>query len=120
MSSKTQEITVTVLNQTVKSIDKNCALTGLQPGEIFDRLMLKFSPHEPELAALNILETISTSLHELDEDQINTTMRTVFAVLHRFITVDGLSGLSEMIDRLEELFPELDHEILPGFLPTDE
>ncbi len=119
MDKRTQDITVTVLNETVTSIMQNCQYTGLTPGELIDRVMLKFSPHEPNIAAQLILESISISIRELEEDDVNIALRTVLAVLHRTITMDGMKGLDDMIDRLEELFPEIDYELPDEFRLTD-
>lgn len=120
MKDKTQNVIVTILNETVESIKQNCELTGMSPGELIDRAMLKFSPQTPELAAQIILESISTSIRLLDEEQINIAMRIVFIVIQQGFEKDGLHGLVEMVDNLEEMFPETDYDFSDEYFDEDE
>lgn len=69
----TQEITMTLMNQTVDILKKYEEELDISKGEIIDRCMLEYPIKDPEIASFMIIEYILTATYTQDEERFKTT-----------------------------------------------
>lgn len=85
MSAPLTKMTVAVMNETAKGIRTLAKESRLSEGEVIDRLVIKISPEEKEVAVELALEELVITFAQLSEkDRINALTDLIAALISAF------------------------------------
>lgn len=108
---RTKEITVTVLNQTIKALEEYEKVLELSKGEIIDRLALNCQIDDPTYAAATILDYIFMVVYSQHKKQFKTTAYTIMTYLCDMLIKLKEADLDTVIKNLKNEYKEYSKRI---------
>lgn len=106
MNEKIAEINVKVMAKTKEVLESIAETGGLSVGEVIDRLVLKLSPDDVDIAHVLILENILINTSRLTREESDAAILKVLKVLESACVEDMRNEMGErfkkIIDKLED------------------
>lgn len=102
----TQEITVTVLKQTITALEEYEKMLELSKGEIIDRLALNGRTNDPKCAAITTIDYMLMLVYSQDEKQVETTAYKIMAYLYDMLTSLNGTDLETVMKNVKNEYNE--------------